>query len=273
MKKTIFIILLLCVFIAPSVLAGQEKQIRRIQTESVGVNSVEIMEVNDAEVEIEDEELIGGDQDEHGCYLMAGYRWCEEKEKCLRSWEEECVGLNKIQANVRAKINNAQQLRQQIQLHKQELQDEMKQLKTKSRKVLQNQNQVREAVHALLASEDLVGGIGRKISEIAQEFNNSVDRTIEAESEIRGKSWLKKIWEGGNKEAGQRIKTQVDLNSDRLKELKELYENFSGSDELKEILKEQIEKIENEMERLDGVANREIKFKGIWGWVKGVFGR
>ena len=40
----------------------------------------------------EKEKIIGGDQDEHGCYLAAGYSWCEEKQKCLRSWEEACDG-------------------------------------------------------------------------------------------------------------------------------------------------------------------------------------
>lgn len=34
---------------------------------------------------------IGGDSDTHGCKGSAGYSWCEAKQKCLRSWEEECV--------------------------------------------------------------------------------------------------------------------------------------------------------------------------------------
>jgi len=33
---------------------------------------------------------IGGDKDEHGCYIAAGYSWCESKQKCLRTWEENC---------------------------------------------------------------------------------------------------------------------------------------------------------------------------------------
>ena len=36
------------------------------------------------------EKPIGGETDEHGCMLMAGYSWCEAKQKCLRSWEEDC---------------------------------------------------------------------------------------------------------------------------------------------------------------------------------------
>jgi len=35
-------------------------------------------------------DLIGGDTDEHGCLIAAGYSWCEAKEKCLREWEEPC---------------------------------------------------------------------------------------------------------------------------------------------------------------------------------------
>lgn len=34
--------------------------------------------------------MLGGDRDEHGCIGSAGYSWCEEKQKCLRMWEEKC---------------------------------------------------------------------------------------------------------------------------------------------------------------------------------------
>ncbi len=36
--------------------------------------------------------LIGGDKDEGGCLIGAGYSWCEAKRKCLRVWEEPCDG-------------------------------------------------------------------------------------------------------------------------------------------------------------------------------------
>lgn len=39
-----------------------------------------------------EEKPIGGETDEHGCMLMAGYTWCEAKQKCLREWEEPCEG-------------------------------------------------------------------------------------------------------------------------------------------------------------------------------------
>lgn len=37
------------------------------------------------------ENIVGGDSDEHGCIGSAGYTWCETKQKCLQTWEEECA--------------------------------------------------------------------------------------------------------------------------------------------------------------------------------------
>jgi peptidoglycan hydrolase-like protein with peptidoglycan-binding domain len=38
--------------------------------------------------------IVGGDRDAHGCVPSAGYSWCAEKNKCLRSWEESCTSSN-----------------------------------------------------------------------------------------------------------------------------------------------------------------------------------
>jgi len=37
------------------------------------------------------EQMIGGQKDEHGCLIPAGYSWCEASRKCLRTWEEYCA--------------------------------------------------------------------------------------------------------------------------------------------------------------------------------------
>ncbi|MFH1240129.1 MAG: hypothetical protein V1672_02835 [Candidatus Diapherotrites archaeon] len=41
-------------------------------------------------VQTPDNQIVGGDKDEHGCIGSAGYSWCEAKQKCLRTWEEPC---------------------------------------------------------------------------------------------------------------------------------------------------------------------------------------
>ncbi|GEM_PF-5157529 len=45
----------------------------------------------DTSSEQSEEMMPGSDRDEHGCIPSAGYVWCEEKQKCLRPWEEECT--------------------------------------------------------------------------------------------------------------------------------------------------------------------------------------
>jgi len=42
------------------------------------------------EEQTREEELIGGQKDENGCLIAAGYSWCDAKQKCLRTWEESC---------------------------------------------------------------------------------------------------------------------------------------------------------------------------------------
>jgi hypothetical protein len=34
-----------------------------------------------------DEQVVGGDSDEHGCILTAGYSWNREAGACVREWE------------------------------------------------------------------------------------------------------------------------------------------------------------------------------------------
>ncbi len=60
------------------------------------VGNKEVQAVN------EQTQMVGGDRDEHGCIGSAGYIWCEEKQKCLRAWEEACPGL--IDANTEEEL-------------------------------------------------------------------------------------------------------------------------------------------------------------------------
>lgn len=34
---------------------------------------------------------IGGQKDEHGCLVAAGYSWCSARQECERSWERYCT--------------------------------------------------------------------------------------------------------------------------------------------------------------------------------------
>lgn len=170
-----------------------------------------------------------------------------------------------IMAKVRAE--NTEQLKEMIQTKKQEMEKEMEQLKDKEQKVYQNQNRVREAVHAMLAMEDLVGGIGEQVSAVAKTFENSVQNTIKAEEKIQSKGGFARFFTGGDHKSAEAIEAEVMQNMERIKELKQLKEQCQCEEEVQNLFQEQIALMEQEQTRLGELAVKEQKSKGIIGWI------
>ncbi len=40
------------------------------------------------------EQVIGGQTDDHGCLIAAGYSWCDARQECIRPWETPCTVVN-----------------------------------------------------------------------------------------------------------------------------------------------------------------------------------
>ncbi|MDD5086859.1 MAG: hypothetical protein PHV16_03840 [Candidatus Nanoarchaeia archaeon] len=172
-----------------------------------------------------------------------------------------------IQQNQQIRAQTKSQLSEMIQQKQQSMNQELEQKSEKEQKVYQNQNQVRLAVHSLLAMEDLVGGIGKNVSQIARQFNNSVQATIRAEEKIQTKSAFARFFSGGDSESAEEIEEQVMQNKQRIQELKQLHEQCDCDEDVKAMMQEQIQKMENEQNRLQELAQKEKKSKGLFGWL------
>ena len=70
--------------------------------------------------------------------------------------------------------------------------------------------------------EDLAGGIGKNVSAIAKNFNNSVQATINAEAKIEKRSGFARFFAGGDHDAAEAIEAEVEQNKLRIQELKQL---------------------------------------------------
>lgn len=172
-----------------------------------------------------------------------------------------------VQQREQVKAQNPEELGQMVQQRKTEMAQEMSGMNEKEQKVLQNQNQVRLAVHSLLAMEGLAGGIGPQVSEIAKNFNNSVQATIRAENKIQSKSGFARFFSGGSKEAAEELESEVNQNKERIQELKQLKEQCDCGEEVKAMMQEQIQNMEQEQTRLQELAQKEQKSKGLFGWI------
>lgn len=181
---------------------------------------------------------------------------------------------HQIKQQVQLRAKNINELKEIIQTKKVQLQQELKELNPRIKEVYQNQNKVREAIHSLVATENLTGKIGPQISAIAQEFNNSVQATIRAEEKIQKRSRFIKFFTGGDKVEAEKIQQEVGQNQGRIQKLKQLKENCTDCDEeIKTMLQEQVQNIEQEQVRLQQVVETEKSIKGVWRWVKGLFKR
>ncbi|MEM5814292.1 MAG: hypothetical protein QXD77_00555 [Candidatus Aenigmatarchaeota archaeon] len=159
------------------------------------------------------------------------------------------------------------QLREMIRQREQELNTTMKEVRAEVRSVYENQNRVRLAVHAMLAMENLEGGIGKNVSVIARQFNNSVQSTLRAEERIAARNAVWRLLFGGDENAASEMLQQTEQNRVRLQELRQLRDKCDCTDEVKAELGAQIQAVEQEQERLRQLARNELQAKGLFGWL------
>ncbi len=172
-----------------------------------------------------------------------------------------------IQQMGQIRAGNSEELGQMIQQMRQEMNQELQGLGTGLQNIYQNQNKVRLAVHSLLAMEDLVGEKGPQIREIARDFNNSVQATIRAEKKVQERNWLMRVLFGGDEAAAEELEQEVNTNQERIQTLKQLREECDCEEQIRTMLQEQIQNIEQEQNRLQQLAQTEKQSKGLLGWI------
>ncbi|MFH1683170.1 MAG: hypothetical protein ABIA37_05235 [Candidatus Woesearchaeota archaeon] len=175
--------------------------------------------------------------------------------------------LISAQVQEQERARNYSELKEMMQERKQEMIQEMENWSEDKQKVYQNQNIVREAVHSFLAMENLTDGIGPRVSEIARNFNNSVQATIRAEEKIQMRSAIARFFAGGDKDAADELEKEIGENQLRVQELKQLKEQCNCSSEVKAMFGEQVQNMEQEQNRLQELAQKEKKSKGLFGWL------
>ena len=134
------------------------------------------------------------------------------------------------------------------------------------RERVRNENEVRLAVHTLLQMENLNGGIGRNVSAIARDFNNSARSAWAFEERIQNRNMFARILFGGDHDAAREIANLTIQNRVRIQEMQQLMNNATLDGEVRIMLEEQVRIMEKEQERLEQLAKREQEDRGFFGW-------
>ena len=157
-------------------------------------------------------------------------------------------------------------LAKSIEQRKQELEQEVESVTPQNKDILENVNQVRLAVHALLASKDLLGGIGTQVSQIAQQMNDSVATTTNAEEKIQSRGFFSSLFFGGDSAAANTISQAVTKNQGNVQKLTELLSQTNVPADIQTTLKAQITALQAEQARLQALAKKEKSRWGIFSW-------
>ena len=164
------------------------------------------------------------------------------------------------------KAENAAEVKAIVQQKREELKQAVTAEKKRVREIKQKQNEVRLAVHALLASENLTGGIGPQVSTIARDFDNSAKETEQAEEKAMNRGRFMKFLFGGDRESAEIIRNRVQTREEKIQQLEQLTETCDCNEETKQMLREQVQVMKQEQERLKEVTKNEEK-KGLLGWL------
>jgi|GEM_PF-2157710 len=173
----------------------------------------------------------------------------------------------RVLANTSQRQENPAKLREMIRTRQQIQAEEGQALPSPARARYVHENQVRTAVFALLAAENMTG-IGPSVAEVARGYNASVNAQWKDEMALEQRSGVMLSLFGGDREAARRIRMQAEENERRIEEIQGIVLTNSSTDpELRTILLEQIDQMKEEQRRLKERAIIEEQKGGIFSWI------
>ena len=175
--------------------------------------------------------------------------------------------VEQIRERIQEKVENLTQLKDSIAAKKQQLQDELEGLRAELKQLRENQNRVRTAVHALLSMENLTGGIGKNVSAIARDFNNSIQSRGLLEERIQNRNFIVRMLFGGDEVAAAGLAKELNISDEKLANLQLLHDQCNCTADVKAELKSQIDDVEAEQARLKELVRVEKADKGWFGWL------
>jgi len=194
--------------------------------------------------------LVGNDRDVHGCIGSAGYSWCAEKGKCLRSWEEKCQATSSVKESDAASTLNED--------------------KEDIGRGDEHRNGVAIFVKGLLEVSGRVGRIGEKVRTVAQEQASTTEKTIEAIDKVEKRSNFKTFLIGSDYKNLGAIRQEIVQTRNRLNDLNRDLEKVASSTS-KTAVMNQIQLMEQEQTKLENFVNTNENRFSLFGWFVKMF--
>jgi len=159
-----------------------------------------------------------------------------------------------------------ERIRAQVQTIKTEM-EQTRMMAQAGEGMLMKQAHVRTVTQSLHKMVGIVGG--KNLTEVANHFNESVKKMAQAEEKLQKRSGFARFFAGGDRKVAEEIDEQLGENIHKLQKLRNV-EHFECADcdpEVKAMLNEQIQALDQEQTRLRTIAEEERDSKGLLGWL------
>ena len=166
----------------------------------------------------------------------------------------------------RIRANDSAGLREVIIVSEEVRDDVVNQLSAELREQMRNRSRVEVGVMAFMAAQNMVGPSGEEIVSAAQNIGSSTQAAVRAEEQIQNRSRLTRFFLGGDTDAAELIKNQVQNNEQRLRQIRQQLDDCECTEEVRLILQEQLQNMLQEQDRLREVADAEEKTWGLFSW-------
>jgi hypothetical protein len=170
-----------------------------------------------------------------------------------------------IDDSKKTSVRNISEVREDHNKSHESLNATLRNISSGERDRIQNENEVRIAVTTLLETEDLSGGIGRNVSAIARDFNNSASSTRKLEDRIQSRNSFVRLLFGGDRDAARELANQTAQNKARIVELQQLISSATLDTEVRAMMEDQVRIVQKEQDRLAQLATREQEDRGFFG--------
>jgi len=172
------------------------------------------------------------------------------------------------QQNMADNAHNMSQLREIARLSQEERNALLQNAGPAQATRVRNENEVRLAVHTLLAIENFTGGIGPQVSGIARDFNNSASVSLQLEERIMNRDAFSRFFFGGDRDAAIELNNLTIRNQVRIREIQQLMNTTTMDAETRTLMEEQLRIMQQEVARGELVSVQEQQNQGLFGWMR-----
>ena len=199
----------------------------------------------------------------NGCVISS----LEDKGWSRAQGRDRLGQIDDLDIMARRELSNqkAGEVREEIKSKEENLNQTITGIDRALRETKRSQNQVSLSVLSLISMEN-VTSIGKNISTVAREINQSSKESFGYEERIQNRGGFRRFFMGGDNEAAQEIENRVDENKQRIENIRDMIEdNQEIGEQAKQLLKEQLENLEQEQERLRNISQSEKEDRGLFG--------